>query len=319
LRTDQHQNLMVLGGRGASIGPEPENWSFYSNPGWYDDVSDGPVEAVIQFPDGTKVQTEPAWVIVAPPDFAPGVSGIVSLYDVLRQVGIDGFDLQVASEPSFTEDIYPLLHRAADLRWVNNAPQWRSISTDYAVLNDPTTAQGVRQEAAKIVRQPPLAEVKLRQFQVEFLTQWVAGLFKSDWSGAPVSTTTVTADGLTRAALEPCVGQGFFPGIEAGIIVENPSLYSTPFDFRFSHGNLSPGDITALMAQPWQADFLKCAGAWWPSQRPDIARGVAGAPDVSWADGVDSHMDMVHHVNKLGMIVPPNYDQQGRQPEPWTN
>ena len=156
LRTDQQQNLIILGGRGFSVGPEPTNWSFYHNEGWYDDVGDGPVEAVIQFLDGTSIKAEAGWVIVAPPDFAPGIHGLVTLYDVLRQVGIRDFGLHVEPVPSFAEDIYPLLKRAADLRWVNAASQWRSISTDYAMLSDPATQEETRRIAANVVQQPPL-------------------------------------------------------------------------------------------------------------------------------------------------------------------
>jgi hypothetical protein len=319
LRTDPHQNLIVLGGKGYSVGPEiaDDRWSFYTNDGWYDDVSDGPVEAIIRFPDGARVEAEPAWVVIAPPDFAPGILGIVTLYDVLRQVGIDHFGLRVPSEPSFKEDIYPLLKRATDLRWVNKIETWRLISTDYAMLSNRATRQEARKEAADVFQRIPLVNVKLRPFQEEFLQKWQAGQFKSDWSATPASSNAITAEGLTRAALEACVGQGFFPGIEAGIIVTEPSLYSRPFDFRFSPTALSPGDVTALMAQPWQADFWDCAGAWWPSQRPDIARKLPGAAEEAWARGINNHQEMVLHVNKLGVLVPPDYIEEGRQPEPW--
>jgi hypothetical protein len=85
-----------------------------------------------------------------------------------------------------------------------------------------------------------------------------------------------TAQSLTRAALEGAVGQGFFPGIETGRIATDPTIYRLPFDFRLAEGVLEAGDLTALMAQPWQADFAKCAGNWWPSQRPDLAPQADG-------------------------------------------
>ena len=109
---------------------------------------------------------------------------------------------------------------------------------------------------------------------------------------------------MTRAALQSTVGQGFFPGIEAGIIVKDPTLYSVPFDFRLDHGQARPGDLTALMAVPWQADFMDCSGNWWPSQRPDNVRRVASSANtVAWDRGVTTHLEMVHNFSKLGFIT----------------
>jgi hypothetical protein len=110
---------------------------------------------------------------------------------------------------------------------------------------------------------------------------------------------------MTRAALRAAVGRGFFPGIEAGIITRDPTIYATPFDFRIDHAQLQPGDLTAQMAVPWQADFFDCAGAWWPSQRPDNVRRIAAASDeVPWDRGITSHLEMVHNFPKLAFITP---------------
>ena len=86
-----------------------------------------------------------------------------------------------------------------------------------------------------------------------------------------------------------------------------PSIYTTgsPFDFRISHTALGAGDVTALMAQPWQADFLECLTNWWPSQRPDIAPQTGGALEL-WHRPLDprtGHRDMVAKVMKFGVIT----------------
>jgi hypothetical protein len=113
---------------------------------------------------------------------------------------------------------------------------------------------------------------------------------------------------LTRSALEGTVGQGFFPGIEGGRILTDRTIYSTPFDFRIDSLKLTPGDVTALMAQPWQADFLKCSGDWWPSQRPDIAPQANGSFEL-WArlgnpPHEPTHQELVDHVMQFGVVVP---------------
>jgi len=42
------------------------------------------------------------------------------------------------------------------------------------------------------------------------------------------------------------VGQGYCPGIEAGIIALDPALYAAPFEFRFDHDRLGAGGAQAL-------------------------------------------------------------------------
>jgi len=116
-----------------------------------------------------------------------------------------------------------------------------------------------------------------------------------------ISDRTITPQGLTRAALEPAIGARLHPGIEAGSILTRADIYASPF--RFSHAVLKPGDITAFMALPWQADFWACMDVWWPSQRPDIIRASAGQKNPpQWADGVSNHMGMVENAMKLGML-----------------
>jgi hypothetical protein len=86
LRTDDHGRLLVLGGRGksASTSTPPVITDFSNNDHWFDDVSDGPVKATITLKGQTqKIVAEAAWVIVAPPDFAPAIGNVVTLYDTL--------------------------------------------------------------------------------------------------------------------------------------------------------------------------------------------------------------------------------------------
>ena len=85
--------LLVAGGRGKSdfVLKPGENGgyssggglSFDNNPFWYDDTSDGPIEATIEFNDGTTAEVKPAWIIVGPADFAPGIGNVVTLQDLM--------------------------------------------------------------------------------------------------------------------------------------------------------------------------------------------------------------------------------------------
>ncbi len=311
LRTDKSQNLLVLGGFGFSSSPTNQGLpSFYTNPGWHDDTSDGPVTARIRLANGSTIDgIEPAWVAVGPPDYAPEIQGIVSLYDIMLEVAIEQLGVAPPTQVSFTRDVFPLLLRTGRHRYVNQAADWSSVSEDWPALADATPgAAQLRGTTAKFVLdiedENVLNRFKLTKQQRFVLTEWAAGRFQSDWQGIPQPANAITADGMTRAALQSTVGRGFFPGIEAGIITRDPTIYSVPFDFRLNHAQLRPGDLIALMAVPWQADFLDCVGNWWPAQRPDnVRRTAASSDEVAWDRGVSTHLQMVHNFSKLGFIT----------------
>jgi hypothetical protein len=127
---DRSGRLNVLGGYGASGSDpyrdrlDPDSGHRADNDDWFDDTSDGPVSATVELAGGETVECT-AWVIVGPPDYAPGVMNLVTLYDVI-------FDLAVRrrllsspadppSRPSFERHIRPILARAMGYRWVNRA------------------------------------------------------------------------------------------------------------------------------------------------------------------------------------------------------
>src|SRR5437899_5009812 len=88
VRTDDQGRLLVLGGFGRSGSPiNAPIRSFANNDGWHDDVSDGPVTAMVMPHNTTKIlHATAAWVIVGPPKFAPALESITTLYEVLLPV-----------------------------------------------------------------------------------------------------------------------------------------------------------------------------------------------------------------------------------------
>jgi len=164
LRTDEAGRLLVLGGRGESAsydGSPPSG--FANNDTWHDDTSDGPVTAVVKLGNRELVATG-AWVVVAPPDFAPGVQALVSGWDLLRDVGCQIDPALRPAQPSFWSDIYPLLRRFADNGWVNagfarefgwNAPQNFRDDALLRRLADPSPRQaGLRRSVLDNFRRP---------------------------------------------------------------------------------------------------------------------------------------------------------------------
>ena len=121
LRTDAMGRLLVLGGRGASasIPPKPPT-TFANNEDWHDDVADGPVFASVTFSDGSTVDAEPGYLVTTPPNYAPGVQGLVTMDDVVRQTFMAEGWLPTPTATSFTTDIWPIFVRLTELQWVNH-------------------------------------------------------------------------------------------------------------------------------------------------------------------------------------------------------
>ena len=121
LRTDEAGRLLVLGGMGHSASVRPANpvISYANNDYWFDDTSDGPVTATVTVGAGRSIPVTPARVLVAPPDFSPDTTNLVTLYDVAREVAENAGWLPRASDVSFTRDILPLLTRICGYAWVS--------------------------------------------------------------------------------------------------------------------------------------------------------------------------------------------------------
>jgi hypothetical protein len=353
IQTDAQGRLTVLGGHGiaGTRAPAVHLPDYANNREWFDDTSDGPVEARITLADGTTRDVVPAWVIVGPPDYAPFVESVVTLYDAVYDVAVRrlGHDPTLFSggtfldtyEPSFSREIYPILKRAtaeAEVQKIAiNHHQWnyQALSANPFVPTEGVLAPG---DIFDMLR-PPTAggngifdglmpkllgddgaatALTLTPTQYHLMKQWRAGRFRNDWNGAPPPPDNAfTPAGLDRAALESCVGGGFFPGIEAGWIMRRAEIYQAPFRFHAQEpsgdeavfGRLTPGSVTMRSAVPWQADFFDCQQHWWPAQRPDQVREKPGSEKrVEWHRGVSGgsdeaqHLKMVWRWSKLGVL-----------------
>jgi hypothetical protein len=119
MRTDDQGRLKMLGGHGKSenLKGQPAV-TFGNNEGWYDDTSDGPINAQVKFND-QDLPVKPAWVICAPPDYAPQQKSVRTMWDLMRDVAVTAGMLPKPGKPSFTHDILPIFQRMTDLQWVN--------------------------------------------------------------------------------------------------------------------------------------------------------------------------------------------------------
>lgn len=150
---DSDGRLLVLGGFGNSAGTSPIS-SFRGASGWWDDVSDGLVQATVELEDGSSMDLEPAWVMVGSPKYAPELVNIVTLDDTLfdvsvRFLGLDpdiydaatygasprdgsGYDpfagFNPDYEPNYDRDIDPIIRRPQSYRWVAQTPSMIEFS-----------------------------------------------------------------------------------------------------------------------------------------------------------------------------------------------
>jgi hypothetical protein len=340
MQMDGEGHLLVLGGFGTSASPTNApivHWA--NNDGWHDDASDGPVMASVLLNNTNNwIQAWSAWVICAPPKFAPPIDNIVTLYDTLYQVAVDKLGVVPPIPPSFSKDIYPLLARAMNMKWVS-ALAAGAHATFQAVIPPPGPNQA-RLTIFNRLRNPSLAPHQtslgsdmpmiwsdvydtsqgineaLTKTQYQNLKQWKDANFVNDWVGPPPPDNEISPDGMTRAALENCVGGAFYPGIETSFMIRDTYAYLEPF--RLDAAQLSAGDLTKQMAVPWQTDFSDCRFdtglLWWPAQRPDDVFPSGGGGQVPWGRDLISNLeipggeDMLKNWYRLGFVV-----QQGNQ------
>lgn len=311
IRTDKKGRLTVLGGFGKSgcpkVPPVPID-TFYYTPDWYDDISDGPITASVKIrTTGETFEAEQAWVIVAPPKFAPGIDNITTLYDRLIDMGVTAGWVSLTNS-FYTAHIYPILERARKIKWVydaSGAHSWPDDPIIDPIYRNKIFSKLTAPDAATIdmpfLHEGGRMDGRLTRTQYKFMEMWNEGAFKDDWAGPPSPASEITPDGLDQAALENAVGGPFYPGIEVGGITECPVLERTNYTslFRFDT-KLKAGDLTAFMAVPWQADFKACADNWWPVPRPNQVIPEGSTKYQVW-DRDDC--DMVESWHTLGFVV----------------
>jgi hypothetical protein len=172
IQQDKNIRLLVFGGFGNSgsfkkLFGDPVITDYANNDGWFDDVSDGPVTARVKIKvleiDGRATDPKkpptayanvevPAWVIVGYPRYAPQITDIVTMDEVVYDVAVQNFcyepymygtgpfgGAQVVPDPAdekaiglwretaqwnpdyypyFYRDIWPILIRPNQYQWV---------------------------------------------------------------------------------------------------------------------------------------------------------------------------------------------------------
>jgi len=227
LRTDDKGRLIVLGGFGKSDSIDMEKYpirQYANNDGWFDDTSDGPVTASVTLRNGKNLPLKSsAWVIIAPPKFAPYHYPLVTLYDTMTQVALNQKWLTKPTEVSFMRDIYPIFYRVIQYSWLNTMAEgghgpgtilreFKHLSDNSqnnsnlrkmifnrirnpSLINNPSSAEAIKQ--AEAFYMPPMSGddgesdqgkiqtwMTILPFQYDNLKRWSEGDFISDWNEA---------------------------------------------------------------------------------------------------------------------------------------
>ncbi len=224
MRTDDKGRLLFLGGRGdsAPLVPGTAPTTFANNTNWHDDICDGPVRATVQI-EGQTFEATPAHVVVTPPNFGPGLFGVVTMDDLLQDLYLREGMIAPPGKTSFSRDVWPIFDRMSGHQWVNEgflplvgsgAPLDARNPEVIGRLGDASAANGeYRQQVNALFRlpgedrpdalppfygdafgdrdasggllDPTRQELLLTDLQYAHLNNWAQGDFDPDWQGIP--------------------------------------------------------------------------------------------------------------------------------------
>ncbi|OON71930.1 LodA/GoxA family CTQ-dependent oxidase [Streptomyces tsukubensis] len=268
MHTDEKGRLVVLGGSGRSAAKDGEELSsFGNNDGWYDDTSDGPVTATLSL-GGRPIEVRPAWVVVGPPNYAPDIKTVRTVYDLLLDVFVSEGQLPKPAQVSFEHHIKPVLERFSRLQWVNKGfathfgsggPEDFTTTELLRRLSQPgTTYRELRRQvytAMRVYARDGLAPMPwpwfygdgmasrptsprqygiLSALQMELLLKWSDGDFvNTPGPGSPrhpeEAPLAEQPELLDRAALDFCLADAFHPGCEVTWPIRHATMFAEPF------------------------------------------------------------------------------------------
>ncbi|WP_417450944.1 LodA/GoxA family CTQ-dependent oxidase [Kordiimonas sp.] len=247
--------LIVAGayGRASGIiqpdGNAPAMTDPIDNDYWFDDTSDGPVNAVVVFDDGSTQEVVGGWVVTTDPGYAPQTRNVVSTWDDMFNTWVEelglipslysGGQYQPSYQASFYGDILPVFHGAFLQRWNTSLPDKGVNGHNYMaqisyqdnpkeripnfkdLLRDPNNpdedGEGVKMPLA--LGDATKSFLSLSPTQYFLMMQWYDGVSVED---APAIGG---GEALDRDVLHNCLGGRYSPGIDLTFIVRDVNLY----------------------------------------------------------------------------------------------
>ena len=286
LETDSEGRLLFFGGDGTSASNNNlPAVTFANNDGFHDDTSDGVIRAKVTI-NGKTMEAKPAMVATTPPDFGPGLFGVITMNDVVQDLFIREMNYPDPAKGGveFWQHIFPILQRMTNTQWVNsgffilfgkNSP---SDFTDPALLkvlsDNSKNSMPERMRVFNWFRNPEsndytptkvppfygdgfgeyekiaLVDLPITQTQYARLKKWAAGKFKADKPKPPKPFDKMSPaeqiDSLNQAPMEECLGGPFHPGIELTWPMRVAIMWESPYRLKV----VDEGEFTRLNFGP---------------------------------------------------------------------
>ncbi|WP_420573414.1 LodA/GoxA family CTQ-dependent oxidase [Kordia sp.] len=269
IETDEEGRLLFFGGDGDSASKDNKPAiTFANNQGWHDDTCDGVVRATVNI-NGQKFEAEPANVAVTPPNFGPGLYGVVTMNDVVQDLFIREMNYSDSAVDGvvFFEHIYPMLERMTNTQWVNqgffmlfgkNSPSDFTNPELVAKLSDPSDDnKELRHRVFEWFRDPDstayepqkvppfygdgfgeyekiaIVDLPITRTQYARLRAWAEGNFTTGTTQTYVPFGKLSPkeqiNALNQAPMEECLGGPFHPGIELTWPMRVKEMWKKPY------------------------------------------------------------------------------------------
>lgn len=269
VETDVAGRLLFFGGDGDSESKDNKPAiTFANNQGWHDDTCDGVIRATVTI-DGTQYEAEPANVAVTPPNFGPGLYGVVTMNDVVQDLFIREMNYPDSAKDGvvFYEHIYPMLERMTDTEWVNqgffmlfgqNSPvNFRALSMIRQLESPSEENEVLRKRIFAWFRDPSskdytpakvppfygdgfdeyedinIVDLPITQTQYNRLEKWAKGDFTTGTPKKYVPFDDLSPaeqlNALNQAPMEECLGGPFHPGIELTWPMRQKQMWKRPY------------------------------------------------------------------------------------------
>ncbi len=272
LKMDSKGRLLVLGGLGHAGGTEAIV-TYTGQDTWFDDISDGPVYCTLKLKGRAEPIKLTAWALVGSPKYAPELRNIVTLDDVMFDVGVRYQNLvpemytngafKKTYRANYERDIQPIFERIADYIWVANVPSMVAFTTPKFNPRDASPANFdnrktffdyFRNSSGNETSPPhndllhnhvPLVPVNsgsnsvtnqnIDRFMGLTNTQYfLLGQWKDGmFTSGPVEPYPVNP--RDAATVGNCIGHPMSPGIEVTWTLRNPVVYESPYRIKHAH------------------------------------------------------------------------------------
>lgn len=269
VETDNEGRVIFVPGNGdAESKDNIPPTTFANNEGWHDDTCDGIIRASIEI-DGKVLEAKPASIVVTPPNFGPGLFGVVTMNDVVQDLFIREMNYPDSALEGvvFYKHIYPIFERMTNTQWVNegfsmlfghNSPSDFTDPTLLKLLKNPgADSKDIRNKVFAWFRDPSsnqfepqqvppfygdgygeyqglaIVDLPITQTQYNRLKKWAEGAFTSGELEPKKVFEELTfeeqIDCLNQAPLEECLGGPFHPGIELTWPMRVKKMWEAPY------------------------------------------------------------------------------------------